>query len=155
MSLSKHFKTVKELEKTGLPVEYGENSKGKMIRFFIARSGGANLEYLKYLEALLKPKRRLLDNGTLENKDIEPIVKQAFIEKALKGWENVEAEWEPQIEMEIGGETKLVHPDLEFSKKNAEKLYEEMPDLFMDHQQLSNKNTMFLEDVRKAESKNS
>jgi hypothetical protein len=154
MTLSKHFKTVKDLEKAGVPVEYGENSKGKTIKFYIARSGGANLEYLTYLDVLAKPHRRLIENGTADNKVLEKLLRKAFLEKGLKGWENVEAEWEPQYEMEIDGEQKFVYPDLPFTRENAEKLYDFLPDLYSDHQKLSSQNAMYLDEVRKAEAKN-
>lgn len=160
MSLSKHFRTLKELEKKGIPVEYGENSKGKMMVFHLSRAGGANLEYLAYLDVVTKPMRRQIDNGTVDNKILEGVLKKAFLEKCLKGWDNVEAEWEPTTPQEVTladgtVETRDVYPDLPFNRANAEKLYEYLPDLFTDHQQLVNKNTMFLDDVRKAEAKNS
>ncbi len=155
MSLSRHFKTVKDLEKNGVPVEYGDNSRGKPIRFFIARAGGANQEYLNYVEALAKPHRRLIQNDTVDSKVMESIALKAFIGKALKGWENVEAEWEPAVEEDVNGEKKMVHPLLEFSAANAERLYTELPDLFQDHFQLSSRNTMYLDEVRKADAKNS
>lgn len=158
MSLSRHFKTVKELEKTGVRVEYGLNSKGKTIAFMIARSGGSNQAYLDYLEALSKPHRHAIQTERVENKVLQGILKKAFIGKCLKGWENVEAEWLPATPMEVTidgvTETKDVYPDLEFSQENVEKLYEEFPDLYTDHQDLSAKNAMYLQEVRKADAKN-
>ena len=158
MSLSKHFKTVKDLEKLGVACEYGLNSKGKPITFMIARAGGSNQAYLDYLEALSKPHRHAIQTERVDNKVLQAILKKAFISKCLKGWENVEAEWLPTIPMEVTidgiTETKDVHPDLPFTQENVEKLYEEFPDLYTDHQDLASKNAMYLQEVRKADAKN-
>jgi hypothetical protein len=147
MSLAKHFKTRKDWEKEGVRVDYGLNSKGKPMVFIIARSGGANQEYLNYLEVLTKPHRRMIQNETADNKLLEGILKKAFIAKSLRGWENVEAEWEPMVDG--------AYPDLPFSQANAERLYEEMPELYRDHQDMSTKTAIYLDDIREAEAKNS
>ena len=145
--LSKHFKTSKELEKNGVPVEYGENSKGATIKFILARSGGMNASYLSYIEAITKPHRRLIQNDTIDAKTLENLLKKAFIAHSLKGWENVEAEWE---EPDAEGH----YPNLVFNEVNANILFDQMPDLYRDLQDISSKNTIFLENVRKADTKN-
>ena len=152
MSLSKHFKTVKELEKTGVRVEYGTNSKGKPIAFMIARSGGATQEYLNYLEAICKPHRHAIQTQRIDNEILKGLLQKAFIAKCLKGWENVEAEWAPLVK-DLATDSE-VYQDLAFTPENAERLYEEMPDLLDDHMELASKNAMYLSEVRKADAKN-
>lgn len=139
MSLYKQFKTDNSLEKEGIVLEYGENSKGKPIAIRIARAGGANKAYEKRMEIRVKPYRRQIQNETMESALVERIVKEVYAETVVIGWENVEDE---------NGNP------MEFSVENCIKLFDDLPDLFRDIQEQSQRAALFRAEVREADAKN-
>lgn len=139
MSLYKAFETNPELEKQGIVLEYGDNSKGKPIGIRIARAGGSNSAYNKRLEVLVKPYRRQIQTETIDNKVLEKLVLQAFAETVVLGWENVE---------DRDGN------DMEHNVENVIKLFTDLPDLFKDVQEQASKAVLFREDILELESKN-
>jgi len=139
MSLYKQFKTDNTLEKDGILLEYGENSKGKPICIRVARAGGSNNAYAKRMEARVKPYRRQIQNETMESALVERIVKEVYAETVVLGWENVEDE---------NGN------DMEFSVENCLKLFDDLPDLFRDIQEQSQRAALFRQEVREADAKN-
>lgn len=136
MSLYKQFKTDTDLERSGVLVQYGLNSKKQPISFRIARAGGANVAYNKRLDILTKPYHRQLQSGNTDPELMEQLVREAFIDKVLLGWEGVEDE---------SGEP------MAFNKANAEKLFADLPDLYKDLQELSMKSALFKEVQREEE----
>lgn len=139
MSLYKSFKTDANLEKSGIELEYGENSKGQPILIRIARAGGANSAYNKRLEVLTKPYRRQIQTETIDNKVLEKIVAQAFAETVVLGWEGVEDE---------------DNNELTFSVDNVVKLFNDLPDLYKDIQEQAQKTALFRQEILEVDSKN-
>lgn len=139
MSLYKQFKTDGSLEKEGILLEYGTNSKGDPICIRIARAGGANAQYAKRMEARVKPYRRQIQNETMENALIERILKEVYAETVVIGWEGVEDEKGKPIE---------------YSVENCVKLFDDLPDLFRDIQEQSQRAALFRAEVREADAKN-
>jgi hypothetical protein len=137
--LHKNFATNKDLEKQGIWFEYGLNSKDQPIRFKVARCGGANREYTTYMEAITKPYRRMIQNETISEDILTKILRDAFVTKALKGWEGVE-------DREL--------KDLPFSKDAALKYFDELPELFKDLQDQGGKYSLYLEEEREIDAKN-
>jgi hypothetical protein len=133
------FETDPEIEKTGVWIEYGENSAGQPIRFLIARSGGGNTEYLKQLETKAKPYRRQIQTETVERKTLEKIGLQVFCATCVKGWENVE--------------DRDGNP-LPFTQENVVKLLTDLKDLFGDLQEQSNKSALYRQMVLEADAGN-
>lgn len=139
MSLYKQFKTNDNLEKSGILLEYGENSKGKPIAIRIARAGGANTQYTKLIEARVKPYRRQIQNETIDRVMVEKLLRGVYAETIVLGWENVEDE---------NGK------ELPFTVENCVKLFEDLPDLFQDIQEQSQRAALFRQDVLEKDSKN-
>ena len=139
MSLYKQFKTDKNVEKEGIVLNYGKNSKGEDIEIRIARAGGANVQYAKLLEAKTKPYRRQIQNETLDNEVAEKITKEVYAKAVVMGW--------------IGVEDENGKP-LEFSSENCIKLFDDLPDLWMDIQQQSTKAALFRADILEQDAKN-
>ena len=139
MSLYKQFKTDKNVEKEGIVLNYGKNSKGEDIEIRIARAGGANVQYAKLLEAKTKPYRRQIQNETLDNEVAEKITKEVYAKAVVMGWTGVEDE---------NGKP------LEFSSENCIKLFDDLPDLWMDIQQQSTKAALFRADILEQDAKN-
>jgi hypothetical protein len=139
MSLYEQFKTDGSLEKTGILLEYGNNSKGQPIAIRIARAGGANTAYTKRMEARVKPYRRQIQNETIETVLVERILKEVYADTVVLGWENVEGE---------DGKP------LEFTVENCLKLFTDLPDLFQDIRTQAERASLFRAEVRENDAKN-
>lgn len=138
-NLFTQFKSDPELEKSGIVLLYGKNSKNQNIEFKIARAGGSNTQYLKALDIESKPYRRLIQNETMDRDVGQEIMRKVFAKAVLKGWSGVEDE---------NGES------IEFSVANAIKLFEDLPDLFNDIQEQAQKGALYRADIRELEAKN-
>lgn len=139
MSLYKNFATNTDLEKVGILLEYGNNSKGKPIAIRIARAGGANKRYENLLQARLKPYRRQLQCDMMSNELQEKILMEVYAESVVLGWENVEdAEGNP----------------MDFNKENVIKLFTDLPDLYEDVKAQSVRAALFRQEEREEDSKN-
>lgn len=132
-SLYSQFASDSKLEKEGVLLEYGENSKGLPIGIRIARAGGGNLQYIKALEAKVKPYRRQIQTETIDRKLVEKLTLEVFCKTVVLGWENVEDE---------------AGNPLEFSYDNAIKLFTDLPDLFADVQEQAGKAVLFRKLIR-------
>lgn len=141
MSLFKQFKTDSKVEREGILLDYGPNkdlpvgADGKhpvtMIR--IARAGGANDAYNKRIEVLSKKHRRKIQNDALEISELREMTMHAVADTVVLGWENVtDAEGNP----------------LPFSRDNALKLFQQLPDLFNDIQEQASKAALFRATIR-------
>lgn len=87
----------------------------------------------------MKPYRRQIQNETMESALVERIVKEVYAETVVLGWENVEDE---------NGNA------MEFSVENCIKLFDDLPDLFRDIQEQSQRAALFRAEVREADAKN-
>lgn len=139
MSLYKMFDTNKEVEQTGIILEYGSNSAGKPIRFRIARAGGNNVRFAKLMEKKTKAYRRQIANETLDPKVAESIFMDVYAESVVLGWENVEDK--------DGNEIK-------YTPESCLKLFKDLPDLFADIREQASKMALFQSEVREIEAKN-
>lgn len=138
-SLYAQFKTDKSVEKEGVILEYGFNSKKKPIEIRIARAGGANVQYSKLLEAKIKPYRRQIQNDTLDNEVADKLTKEVYAQAVVLGWSGVEDE---------------NNIDMEFSVANCVKLFTDLPDLWRDIQEQATKAALFRAEVLESDSKN-
>ena len=138
-SLYSQFQTDKNVEKEGVVLTYGMNSKNKPIEIRIARAGGANVRYNKLLEAATKPYRRQLQNETMDNELAEQITQKVYAQSILLGWENVEDE---------NG------VELSFNVDNCMKLFKDLPDLWSDIQIQSTRAALFRAQILETDSKN-
>lgn len=139
MSLYTQFKTDGALEKEGILLEYGVTDDGKPITIRIARAGGANKQYERRMEAEVKPYRRMIQNETIENAVIQRILKKVYAETIVLGWENVQ-----------GQDGK----PMAFNVENCIQLFEDLPDLFRDIQEQSQRAALFRAEIREADAKN-
>lgn len=134
------FETNKDLESSGIELDYGKNSKGAPIRIKIARAGGANKRFAKVLDRLLRPYKRQLANDQLSDDVAKDVMIQAYADSVVLGWEGVEdREGNP----------------MEFSRDNVVRLFNDLPELFLDVQQQSQKAALFLVDILEGEQGNS
>lgn len=148
-TLYKQFKTDKEVEQSGLLLQYGETADGKPVTIRIARAGGANVQFQKRLEALTRPYRRQLQTETLSPKLAESLVRRAYAETVVLGWENVEF---PVLD--ANGEPTDKTEALPFTVDNCLRLFTDLPDLFTDLQEQAQKAALFRVDALEADAGN-
>lgn len=152
MSLYKQFRTDATVEREGLWLNYGpnddlpeigKNADGTSIypekRILIARAGGANDAFSKRLEAKGKPHRRQIQHETIDPKLLLTIVKEVYAETVVLGWENVT------------DENGVV---MSFNKENCIKVFNDLPDLFIDLKEQAERSALFRVHVREEDAKN-
>lgn len=149
MSLYSQFQTDKNVEKEGVVLEYGKTKDGRTISLRIARAGGANTRYSKLLEAATKPYRRQLQNETMDNEVAEALTKKVYAQAVVLGWENVEF---PVLDK--GGKMTGEFEEAEFTVDNCVKLFNDLPDLWLDIQQQAARAALFRQDILEADAKN-
>jgi hypothetical protein len=138
-SIYKLFRTDANLEKAGITLSYGQNSKGEPLEFIIARAGGANKRYQERLEAKTKHLRRQIQTDTVDRGQLEEIIREVFAETVVLDWKGVETE---------DGKP------LSFSREACIKLFNDLPDLFTDIQEQAQKSSLFRAEIAEADAKN-
>lgn len=139
MSLYKQFETNESLEKEGVILNYGVNSKGQNIDIRIARAGGHNTRFNKIAEQVLKPYRRQLANETADREITDRLMRIIYARAVILEWSGVE--------------DKAGKP-MEFTEANAIKLFTDLPDLFSDIREQADKQALFRKEALEEESKN-
>lgn len=139
MSLYQKFETDRSLEKTGIELDYGPNSKKQPTLIRIARAGGANDAYLKRMESKAKPHRRAIQHETIDKDTLAKIIREVYAETVVLGWSGVE---------DREGNA------LEYSVENAVKLFTDLPDLFLDIQEQAQNAALFRVNLRDDDAKN-
>lgn len=116
MSFYKQFSTDPKLEaESGVLLDYG--ASGKIL---IHRAGGANKKFAAVLTAKLKPYRRQIEAGTMDDGVASRILAEAYADSVIKEWEGVcDAEGKP----------------IPFTRDNVIKLLTDLPELFKDIQE--------------------
>lgn len=136
MNLYKQFGTDKNLEQNGVIVSYGEEGSPE---FKLARMGGSNVKYKKALERAVKPHKHAMKADVLPTASAEKLVREVFVETVLLGWKNV---------------TDSDGVIMEFNKKNALKLFHDLPDLYADLSAQAEQASLFQQEEIEAEAKN-
>jgi len=119
-SLTKAFKTDKQKEQEGTWVDIIENDDGTMARMRILRMSQFNKKFsARY--ATLGKKNRVI-RGNKQDLEIKAL-REAFVETCLVEWEYIE-----NINEVPSGTIKETY--MPFTRENAIKLFEALPDLF-------------------------
>ena len=112
------YVTDKSLEsEDGVWVVFPEGRK-----FRILRAGGSNSKYSRAMQQKLKPHRRQIDNGTLDNAVAEDLLMDVYVRHIIKDWEGIH---------DAEGKT------IPYSPEVAKEFFEAVPDLFDDIQRLA------------------
>lgn len=116
MSIYKLFGTDPDLERNGIALEYGD------VTFIIARAGGANRKFQSCVERVMRPYRSALASGTMDPETADRRLAECYAEAIILAWEGVTDE---------NGE------ELPFTKENVVKVLLDLPDLFANIQEES------------------
>lgn len=140
MSMRDLFRTDPALETKGVVIDYGS------FRITLARAGGANKKFTKLLEAKTRPHRRAMQTETMQDAAAMAILREVYAEGSIMLWENrsilgKDGEWSG--EWKVGIEPESGDKLLPFNHDNVVKTLEDLPDLFIDLQQQSNKVSLY------------
>lgn len=139
MGLYSTFGTNKEMERKGIYLQYGTNSKGEPIKFLVARQGGSNTAFNRAMEAATKPHRRMIQTDNMDEKTSQGILVKVFSQAVILGWEGVEDE---------------NNNPLPFNRENCEKLLTDLPELLKDISVQTNNFSLFRDAVMEEDEKN-
>jgi len=139
MSLYKQFENNEKVENEGIWIDYPENEDGTTPAFKISRMYKGNKKYSKTLNKAIKPHKRAIQLETLSEKASTKLMLGVFVNSIVLDWRNVQNE---------EGET------MQFSKENAVKLFEDLPELYDDLEENSKKLGLFRSDELEEDSKN-
>lgn len=129
------FETDEDLENTGIWLDYGD------FRVKIASAGQGNKKYVRYAEKALKPIRRAMQAGAVSNERSMAIMSDIYAKTIVLDWQvKGDDGWKPGIEGRDG-------EVLPFNKEEVQKVFEALPNLFIDVQEQANAISNF----RKAE----
>lgn len=135
MSFYETFGTNENLEAgQGVDLDYGKDGT-----ITIHRAGGENKKFARVLNAKMKPYRRQLQNGTMDDAVAEKLMAETYAEAVIIGWKDVK-----------GKDGKK----LEFTKENVIQLLTDLPELFKDIQDQANTIANFRKEEIEAEAKN-
>lgn len=136
--LYKMFGTDANAEKEGVWIQIGDD-EDKSPRFKLARAGGANSKYARVFEATMKPHRRLLETGLLEEATARRLYAKIYAEAVVLDWSNVV----------LKGEA------IPFSKDNVIKVLTTLPELLAYLREEANRVASFRDALTEDDSGNS
>lgn len=126
------FTTDPDLERDGIALEYGEAT------IVIARAGGANKKFMSLMERKMRPYRAAVNSGTMDESVAEKLLAEAYAEAIVLAWDGVRG---------LEGE------EIPYSKENVIKVLLDLPDLFRDIQEQSQRIANFLKDAAESDAK--
>lgn len=143
MSLYELFATDPELERKGVVIDYGKT------RVTLARAGGANKRFQAVMQRLLKPYRRAIQAGTMDEGKAEEVLREAYVEANIVNWEELasDGEWQQGVRLADG----QVHA---FSAENVKQVLRDLPELFSDLQEQANKVALYRRHLAEADAGN-
>jgi len=147
-NLYEMFEMDKDLEREGITINYGS------VKFLIARAGGRNKAFKTTFGAKTKKYRHQIDNETLTDDAADRIIIESYAEAVVLGWwSRVEDEAGDPI-LDKKGEEKWVDTienkegkKVKFSVPACIDLFEDLPDLFANLQQMSQKSANYRKEL--------
>lgn len=134
------FGTDKDLEKNGIILDYGH------FWLRVARAGGANQRYTKLVNHKFKPHRRAIQTETLSDKVAEKLVVEAYAEAVVLGGGS--KKFGDGFIPDVNGDSMAVDYD------GVIKLFTDLPDLFADVKEQTQRVALFRKQVQEADAKN-
>lgn len=138
--LFKALETNPEVERDGIIIALGNNSKGKPMEIRVARAGGANDRFGRLVKARMKPYKRQIDNDIISEEVAKRLMREVYAEAVVLGWSNIE--------------DRDCNP-LDFSVENCKMLFEQLPALFEIVQEEAQRMASFRAEVLEQEAGNS
>ena len=124
------FKTSTKAEAEGVDLDYGD------FWIKVTRAGATNARFKKLFDKAMKPHRRAVANDTMNSEVAERITREVWAESIVLGWGSKLGDGL----MPYQGEA------LAFNVPNCIRLFDELPDLFIDVREQSMKLGLFQDD---------
>lgn len=135
------FETDAALEKDGVVLDYGVNSRGQPMLIKVARAGGANIQFLKVYEVVTKPYRRQLDSGMKLPKELNDRLNRELYARAV-------------VRQCSGFEERDGTPIDTSDVKGIVNFFERLPNLLADVMVQATNMTLYRNELREEESGN-
>lgn len=135
------FETDIELEKNGVKLVYGINSKDEEMQITVARAGGGNIKFQKVYERVTKPYRRQLDTGIKLPKEVNDKLNRELYAEAV-------------VRSASGFEERDGTPIDTSTKEGVMNLFLRLPNLFSDVINQSHSMELYRSELRETEAKN-
>lgn len=132
------FKTSPKAEAAGVELDYGD------FWIKVTRAGATNSRFKKLFDKAMKPHRRAVANDTMNNEVAERITREVWAESIVLGWGSKLGDGL----MPYQGEA------LTFNVPNCIRLFDELPDLFIDVREQSMKLGLFQDDEQETDTGN-
>ena len=143
MNMYEAFETDGTLETAGVWFDYGS------FRVLCAHASNGNKKYLKLAEAKLKPLRRAIDTGAIDNERSMEVMAEIFAKTVILGWEvMVDGKWKKGMHNRAG-------EIISFTEAHVIQAFKDLPSLFSDIQQAALDVSNYRKAEVEADSKNS
>ena len=129
------FETNAQLEKDGVTLEYGLNSKKEPMFIKVARAGGANVMFAQVHEFITKPYRRQIDSGMKLPKELNDRLNRQLYARAV-------------VRSMGGFEERDGTPIPTSTPQEIEAFFERLPNLFSDVMVQASSMSLFRDEVR-------
>jgi hypothetical protein len=139
----KTFDANSDHEKKGVWFDYGS------FRIRLARAGGRNQRFAETVMALMKPYRRAIQTDTLPEEKGRELMVEAYAQAIILAWEvkGEDGNWKSGIEARDGSVR-------DFSKANVIQALVDLPDLFAEIKEQSEKLSNYRDAEREADAGN-
>lgn len=129
------FETNADLERNGVRLVYGTNSRGEDMQITIARAGGANVQFQQVYEHITKPYRRQLDTGAKLPKELNDRLNRELYSRAV-------------VKSCSGFEERDLTPIPTSTPQEIAEFFKRLPNLFADVMVQASSMALFREEVR-------
>ena len=109
MSIYDRFETDKDLETSGVWIDYGADGA-----FLIAHTGGVSSEFIRAFRGLYKKNRARFDRDLMNENESQKLLLETFAKTSILNWRGIK---------------DRAGVDIPFSKENAIKLISDLPNL--------------------------
>ena len=147
-NLYEMFEMDKDLEREGITVNYGS------VKFLIARAGGRNKAFKTVFGAKTKKYRHQIDNETLSDDAADRIIIESYAEAVVLGWWSRVEDKDGDPVLNAKGDEKWVDTitdkkgkKIKFSVAACIDLFQDLPDLFANLQQMSQKSSNYRKEL--------
>lgn len=151
MSMYEQFRTDTDLEKNGVDVDYGP------FVVTVARAGGSNRKFAQTVNRLSQPYRRAIQTETMDERMGQRLLMQAYAQVIVQNWQTrVDEEGRPSKDGEelVQGIEGPEGDLLSFTVENVMMTFENLPDIFNDVVEMSQKAAIYRVNVDEDDSGN-
>lgn len=130
-SMFDQFETNDNLERDGIWIDYGD------FRVKAAHAGGSNKNYQKFAEMKMKPLRRAIASGTIDDRRAQIILHEIYAKTIIKDWQYLDGKDKDGNPIYKSGIPTKEGEPIEVNEKNIIHTFKLLPALFNDIQSVA------------------